>query len=78
MATHCPHCHMTNCPGREGSPHYANEDFDRCQAHTKIAHIRMMKAAPDLLAALQYIVNWNPDNWDAELARDQARAAIFD
>lgn len=28
----CPHCGKANCPGRNGSPHYSNEDFDNCQA----------------------------------------------
>lgn len=36
----------------------------------------LIAAAPDLLAALQYIVAWNPEDWSAEQARDMARAAI--
>lgn len=37
---------------------------------------RLIAAAPDLLAALEYIVGWNPSDWSAETARDLARAAI--
>lgn len=40
------------------------------------ANARLIAAAPDLLDALRYIVEWNPDNWSAERARDLARAAI--
>ncbi len=38
----------------------------------------LIAAAPDLLAALQYIVAWSPDagRWNAETARDMANAAI--
>lgn len=31
----CPHCGSVDCPGKEGSPNYANEDFDRCQAYNR-------------------------------------------
>lgn len=42
------------------------------------ANARLIAAAPDLLDALQYIVNWqtSPDKWNPETARDMARAAI--
>ena len=36
----------------------------------------LFAAAPSLLAALEYIVGWNPDDWSAEKARDLARKAI--
>ena len=38
--------------------------------------IRLMAAAPDMLQALQYIVNWNPTDWNPETARDLAIKAI--
>ena len=37
---------------------------------------RLIAAAPDLLAALEYIVGWRPTGWSAETARDMARAAL--
>ena len=39
---------------------------------------RLVASAPDLLAALEYIVAWSPDaeKWNAETARDKAAAAI--
>ena len=37
---------------------------------------KLMAAAPQLLAALQYIVAWSPNAWNAETARDLARKAI--
>ena len=40
------------------------------------ANARLIAAAPDLLAALQYIAGWQPENWNPETARDMARAAI--
>jgi hypothetical protein len=43
---------------------------------TTEANARLIAAAPDLLAALEYIVAWNPSDWSAEKARDLARAAI--
>lgn len=36
----------------------------------------LIAAAPDMLAALEYIVAWNPADWSAETARDMARTAI--
>ena len=36
----------------------------------------LIAAAPDLLAALEYILGWNPVEWSAEKARDVARAAV--
>ena len=40
------------------------------------ANARLIAAAPDLLAALEYIMAWTPNDWNAETARDMARAAI--
>lgn len=42
------------------------------------ANAILIAAAPDLLAALEYIVAWSPDaeKWNAETARDKAAAAI--
>ena len=31
----CPHCRADDCPGREGSTSYSNEDFDNCQRHNR-------------------------------------------
>lgn len=47
-------------------------------SHEVDANARLIAAAPELLAALEYIVNWSPDagKWNAETARDQALAAI--
>lgn len=38
--------------------------------------IDLLKQRDDLLEALRYIVDWNATDWDAEKARDMARAAI--
>lgn len=42
------------------------------------ANARLIASAPDLLAALEYIVSWSPDaeKWNAETARNKAAAAI--
>lgn len=42
------------------------------------AYAKLFVAAPDLVAALEYIVSWDPDRgkWNPETARDLARAAI--
>jgi hypothetical protein len=40
------------------------------------ANATLISAAPDLLAALEYIVAWNGTTWNAETARDMARRAI--
>lgn len=40
------------------------------------ANARLIAAAPDLLAALEYIIGWKPEAWSSETARDLARAAI--
>lgn len=50
----------------------------------QMANARLIAAAPDLLAALQYIVSWTPidrdrwtgDDWNGEIARDMANEAI--
>ena len=31
----CPFCENPKCPGRLGSPKYANQDFDRCQHYNR-------------------------------------------
>ena len=36
----------------------------------------LIAAAPDMLAALEYIINWDRNTWSAATARDMARAAI--
>lgn len=40
------------------------------------ANARLMAAAPDLLEALEYVLDWRPDGWSAETARAMARTAI--
>ena len=42
----------------------------------KQADARLISAAPDLLAALEYIMAWDSD-WTVEQARTMARAAIL-
>ena len=40
----------------------------------ELADLRQQNA--QLLEALKYIMNWTPDKWNPETARDLARAAI--
>lgn len=54
---------LTNAQWQDGPPEVA-------------ANARLIAAAPDLLAALEYIVAWKPLDWDAAKARGMARAAI--
>lgn len=42
----------------------------------KDANARLISAAPDMLEALRYIVEWKATGWDPEKARDMATAAI--
>lgn len=40
------------------------------------ANARAISAVPDLIAALRYIVAWNPRDWNPEKARSLACAAL--
>ena len=40
------------------------------------ANAKLIAAAPELLKALKYIVEWKPDNWSPEIGRELARNAI--
>lgn len=40
------------------------------------ANLQLIAAAPDMLAALQYIIAWQPTDWNAEEARSMARLAL--
>jgi hypothetical protein len=46
--------------------------------HVRVPNAILIAAAPELLAALEYIMAWSPDGakWDVETARSMARAAI--
>ena len=55
---------------------HPDRSADAPDPDTADANSRLIAAAPDLLAALEYIVGWNPTDWKAEEARDLARAAI--
>ena len=59
--------HDTDCP----YPCY-NSGIDA--TNWEIARLNNQNA--QLLEALKYIMNWTPDNWNPETARDLARAAI--
>uniref|UniRef100_A0A6M3LFN2 Uncharacterized protein n=1 Tax=viral metagenome TaxID=1070528 RepID=A0A6M3LFN2_9ZZZZ len=49
---------------------------DRYHADDNEANAHLMAAAPDMLAALEYVIGWNSDSWDADIARDMAVDAI--
>jgi hypothetical protein len=71
---------MTHTPGPWNPvPHDNRVD---CEGGTIAERIpwtpntHLIAAAPDMLAALEYILSWTPENWDPEHARDLAKAAI--
>ncbi len=43
---------------------------------TRDANRALLAAAPELLEALQYIMEWDAGLWDPQKARSMARAAI--
>lgn len=52
-------------------------DYDHMPAEANAEFIvRAVNSHADMLAALEYIVAWNPKTWSAEKARDMAKAAI--
>ena len=51
-------------------------DFDKYEPLQIEANARLIAAAPDMLTALEYIVAWNPKDWNPEKARDLAHVAI--
>lgn len=57
---------------KDGAPYFMGPD-----PHAE-ANARLIAAAPDLLEAVEYIVNWSDDKgkWNPETARDLCRAAI--
>ena len=81
---------MTHTPGN-WRIQSANDDYTRYQIEVEgwgiIMHVedtsneseanaRGIIAFPYLLAALEYIVNWDADTWNPLMARDLANAAI--
>ena len=67
-------------PLRDGAGGHVEKEYPiaACSVSTSAmsANANLIAAAPDMLAALEYIAAWEPNQWSPEIARDKARAAI--